>query len=133
MMEPRLELLWDFLSVSGSIWISIDDEECHYLKVLCDKIWGRDKFVTMIVRQKNDSPRNYKRRKIVHMQDYVLIYAKNPAQCLLREVSVNYLERYFVHDSILLHQYIFSGRDIHLLAPQTTIDLYDIDFQIHLA
>ena len=100
MMEPRLELLWDFLSVSGSIWISIDDEECHYLKVLCDKIWGRDKFVTMIVRQKNDSPRNYKRRKIVHMQDYVLIYAKNPAQCLLREVSVNYLERYFVHDSI---------------------------------
>lgn len=98
MMKARLELLWEFLCDEGTIWISIDDEECHYLKVLCDSLWGRDKFVTMIVRQKNDAPRNYKRRKVVHMQDYVLVYSKNITKCCINEVSIEYLKNYFVKD-----------------------------------
>lgn len=98
MIKPRLELLWEFLCDEGTIWISIDDEECHYLKVLCDSLWGRDKFITMIVRQKNDAPRNYKRRKVVHMQDYVLIYSKNPDKCCINEVPIQYLKNYFVRD-----------------------------------
>ena len=98
MMKPRLELLWEFLCDEGTIWISIDDEECHYLKILCDNLWGRDKFITMIVRQKNDAPRNYKRRKVVHMQDYVLIYSKNLDKCCINEVSIGYLKNYFVKD-----------------------------------
>jgi len=40
MMYPRLELLRDLLSEEGSIWISIDDTEGHYLKVLLDEIFG---------------------------------------------------------------------------------------------
>ncbi|MCM1232798.1 MAG: site-specific DNA-methyltransferase [Ruminococcus flavefaciens] len=98
MMKPRLELLWKFLCDEGTIWISIDDEECHYLKVLCDSLWGRDKFLTMIVRQKNDAPRNYKRRKVVHMQDYVLVYSKNIDKCCINEISIEYLKNYFVKD-----------------------------------
>ena len=41
MMWPRLELLRDLLAEDGSIWISIDDREGHYLKVICDEIFGR--------------------------------------------------------------------------------------------
>ena len=40
LMRPRLEVLWNLLSENGSIWISIDDDERDYLKVLCDAVFG---------------------------------------------------------------------------------------------
>ncbi len=49
MMYPRLELLRELLSEDGSIWVSIDDNEGHYLKVLLDEIFGRKAFVSTIV------------------------------------------------------------------------------------
>ena len=97
-LKPRLELLWDFLREDGTIWISIDDTECHYLKILCDELWGRQNFLTMIVRQKNDYPYNFKRRKIVHMHDYVLVYSKNIENCCVNEIPLYYLDEYFVNE-----------------------------------
>ena len=41
LMRPRLEILWKLLSDEGSIWISIDDDEQAYMKVLCDELFGR--------------------------------------------------------------------------------------------
>ena len=49
MMYPRLELLRDFLSDDGAIFISIDDEEAHYLKVICDEIFGRKNFLAELI------------------------------------------------------------------------------------
>lgn len=49
LMRARLELLWKFLDSDGSLWITIDDTEGHYLKVLCDEICGRKNFVSTIV------------------------------------------------------------------------------------
>jgi adenine-specific DNA-methyltransferase len=45
LMKPRLEIIHNLLADDGSLWISIDDDECHYLKVLCDEIFGRRNFV----------------------------------------------------------------------------------------
>ena len=45
MMYPRLELLRDLLSEDGSIWVTIDDNEAHYLKVVMDEVFGRHFFV----------------------------------------------------------------------------------------
>ena len=56
MMWPRLELLRELLSEDGSIWISIDSDEAHYLKVLCDEIFFRNNFVANVVWQKRTSP-----------------------------------------------------------------------------
>jgi adenine-specific DNA-methyltransferase len=42
MMYPRLVLLRELLADNGSIWINIDDNENHYLKVICDEIFGRE-------------------------------------------------------------------------------------------
>jgi len=75
MMYPRLKLLWQFLSEDGSIWISIDDDEQAYLKVVCDEIFGRGSFVTTIVWQKRTSPDM--RAAISDGHDFVLVYAKN--------------------------------------------------------
>ena len=49
LMRPRLEILWRLLSEDGSLWISIDDDEQAYMKVLCDELFGRDHFVSTMV------------------------------------------------------------------------------------
>lgn len=76
LMYPRLELLRDLLAEDGSIWVSIDDNEAHYLKVIMDEIFGRRNFVASIIWQKIYTVKN-SARHFSDMHDYVLIYAKN--------------------------------------------------------
>ena len=58
MMWPRLELLRELLAEDGSIWISIDDNEGHYLKVMMDEVFGRMNFIDTIIWRKNYSPKS---------------------------------------------------------------------------
>lgn len=76
MMLPRLELLRDLLSEDGSIWVTIDDNEAHYLKVLMDEVFGRGNFVASCVWQKRYSREN--REAIGDVHDYLYVYARNP-------------------------------------------------------
>ncbi|MBN0098788.1 site-specific DNA-methyltransferase, partial [Pseudomonas aeruginosa] len=46
LMRDRLEIIKRLLSADGSLWIAIDDNEGHYLKVLCDEVFGRQAFVS---------------------------------------------------------------------------------------
>jgi adenine-specific DNA-methyltransferase len=52
MMYPRLELLHEFMAEDGSIWVTIDDNEAHYLKVIMDEVFGGKNFIANIVWQK---------------------------------------------------------------------------------
>jgi adenine-specific DNA-methyltransferase len=71
----RVELLAEFLRDDGSLWISIDDREVHYLKVACDKILGRKNFVTTIVWQQRTTREN--RKVFSNNHEYILVYAKD--------------------------------------------------------
>ena len=78
LMYPRLELLYDFLSYDGLIWVQIDDNEQAYLKVIMDEIFGRNNFIQMIS-VKRSSPAGF---KVINpgpltVTDYILLYAKN--------------------------------------------------------
>ena len=75
LMRPRLEILWKLLSDEGSIWISIDDNEEAYLKVLCDELFGRFHFVSNIAWQRTYSTRN-DAKGIVNEVEHILVYAK---------------------------------------------------------
>jgi len=75
LMKPRLELLRLLLSEDGSIWISIDDDESHYLKILCDEVFGRQNFVSNVIWQKKFSPQN-DAKWFSDMHDHILVYAK---------------------------------------------------------
>ncbi len=75
MLWPRLELLRDLLSENGSIWITIDDNEAHYLKVICDEIFGRRNFIASMVWEKDSGRKNDTTISTSH--DYVIVYAKN--------------------------------------------------------
>lgn len=76
LMKERLDILYVLLAEEGSIWISIDDDECHYLKVLCDEVFGRKNFVANVVWQKKYSPQN-DAKWLSDSHDHILIYAKN--------------------------------------------------------
>lgn len=76
MMYPRLVLLREFLAEDGSIWVTIDDNEGHYLKVLMDEMFGRSNFVANVVWQKRYSREN--REAIGDVHDHLLVYAKSP-------------------------------------------------------
>ncbi len=79
LIRPRLEILWNLLDKdTGSIWISIDDSEQAYMRVLCDELFGRPKFVAQIVWQKRYSREN--REAIGDAHEYIIVYAKDPVQ-----------------------------------------------------
>jgi adenine-specific DNA-methyltransferase len=71
-----LKALWPFLREDGSLWVSINDDGLHYLKVLADSIVGRDKFVATVVWQHRTTREN--RCAFSQNHEYVLVYAKNP-------------------------------------------------------
>lgn len=76
LITPRLKILKNLLTQDGTIWISIDDDESHYLKVLCDEIFGRLNFVSNVIWQKKFSPQN-DAKWFSDMHDHILVYAKN--------------------------------------------------------
>lgn len=76
LMKERLVLLRNLLSDEGSIWISIDDDEQAYLKVLMDEIFGRQNFVNNVIWEKKFSPSN-DAKWLSDSHDFVMIYAKN--------------------------------------------------------
>jgi hypothetical protein len=79
MIYPRLELLRELLSEDGSIWVSIDDNEGHYLKVVMDEIFVRKNFVASFIWQKRTSREN--RAAVGSTHDYIYLHAPAGAVC----------------------------------------------------
>ena len=78
LMRDRLDVLRRLLQIDGSIWITIDDNEAHYLKVLCDEVFGRANFVGNVVWQKKFSPQA-NAIGLSDSHDHVLVFAKSKA------------------------------------------------------
>ena len=76
LMRDRLEVIRNLLSEDGSLWITIDDNEAHYLKVLCDEVFGRVNFVANVVWQKKYTVAN-DAKWLAENHDHVLVYASN--------------------------------------------------------
>ncbi len=75
LMKPRLELLRMLLAESGAIFITVDDNETHYLKVLCDEIFWRDCFVGSVMWRTTDNSNNDAKQFSVD-HNYLLVYSK---------------------------------------------------------
>jgi adenine-specific DNA-methyltransferase len=76
LIRERLEILKRLMAVDGSLWITIDDNEAHYLKVLCDEVFGRANFVANVIWQKKFSPQN-DAKWISNSHDHILCFAKD--------------------------------------------------------
>jgi adenine-specific DNA-methyltransferase len=85
LIRDRLSLLHELLHETGSIWISIDDNEGHYLKVLCDEIFGRKNFVSTVIWQKKYGPKSDS-KFISSSHDFIIVYAKNIDRVLIKHL-----------------------------------------------
>ncbi|OGT90417.1 MAG: DNA methylase N-4 [Gammaproteobacteria bacterium RIFOXYA12_FULL_61_12] len=75
LIRDRLEIIRTLLAEDGSLWITIDDNEAHYLKVVCDEVFGRGNFVTSFIWKKVDSP-NDNKVPITPDHEYLLCFSK---------------------------------------------------------
>jgi adenine-specific DNA-methyltransferase len=75
LMRDRIEILNHLLAVDGSLWITIDDNESHYLKVMCDEVFGRRNFVATCVWEKDKGGRGDADISLSH--DNILVYARD--------------------------------------------------------
>ena len=74
------------------MWISIDDNEMHYLKVSMDQIFGRNNFVTTIIWQQRTSREN--RKPFSNNHEYILVYAKNKNFLIKRLTNLKLLMKF---------------------------------------
>ena len=77
LMRDRLEIIRRLLSDDGSLWITIDDNEAHYLKVLCDEIFGRTNFVSNVIWQSSDNSNN-DAKQFSTDHNHILVYSNKP-------------------------------------------------------
>lgn len=76
MMYPRLKLLREFLREDGTIFVSLDDNEIHSLRLIMDEIFGAPNFLGMVIWEKSDSPR-MDARFYSNRHDFIATYARN--------------------------------------------------------
>ena len=76
MMYPRLRLLQRLLADDGAIFISIDDNEQAFLKLICDEIFGYPNFVAQIVWQRTFATKNDS-KFFSSEHEYIFVYSKN--------------------------------------------------------
>lgn len=76
LLRDRLEILWQLLSDDGVFWISVDDNESHYAKILADQIFGRRNFITNIIWQKKHTRAN-DAKFFSNNHDHILCFTKN--------------------------------------------------------
>ena len=87
MMLPRLQLLRELLTEDGSIWVTIDNHEGYYLKVLMDEVFGRGNFVANVVWQKRTSPDA--RIQLGAAHDHVMVFAKLIEKALFNSLTLS--------------------------------------------
>lgn len=88
LIRPRLELLNKLLTDDWIIWISIDDNESHYLRILCDEIFGRSNFLACLPTIMN-LKWNQDQFWFAWTHEYTIVFAKNKNKCSLFEFSID--------------------------------------------
>ncbi len=78
MMRDRLDVIRGLLTTDGTVWVFVDDNEAHYLKVLMDEVFGRPNHVQTVIWQRKASPAN-DAKWLSNDHDYILLYAKDKA------------------------------------------------------
>ena len=94
MMYPRMELLRDLLALDGSLWVTLDDREAHYFKVIADEVMGRKNFVANAIWEKSDSPK-MDSTLFSSRHDHLFVYARD----------IDHLTLHRVHDPDGLKHY----------------------------
>lgn len=77
MMYPRLKLAWNLLRQDGVIFVSIDDNEVHHLRMVLDEVFGSENFINTLVWEYDNSTLKNPSGKLAKKHEYVLVYSKS--------------------------------------------------------
>lgn len=94
LMYARLHILYSLLAENGSIWISLDDNEAHYLKVVCDEVFGRHNFIADVAWEKADSPR-MDAKLFSTRYDHTLVYAKDINKVSIKKIETTQIPEHY--------------------------------------
>lgn len=94
LMRDRLEILRRLLTEDGSIWITLDDNESHYLKIVCDELFGRQNFIANVIWEKSDSPR-MDAQFFSSRHDNLLVFAKNSDRFVMKRLEDDELPAHY--------------------------------------
>ena len=86
MMWPRLQLLRELMSESGSIFVCVDDNEVHRLRLLMDEVFGDENFIAQLIWKSNPGGRKY--GGVAQQHEYILCYGKSES-CELGMVPID--------------------------------------------
>jgi len=139
LMYQRIKLLYNLISNDGSLWVVIDDKELHYLKVICDEIFGRVNFISTIA-VKSSTPSGvktaHKEKTIIKQKDYLLIYRKtekfriNPQ--FIRKTEWDTHFNYFLNaDLKTVSSFSDVLKEKRILSKNETIRDFNIDNSVH--
>lgn len=126
LIRDRLEVIRRLLSNRGSLWITIDDNEAHYLKIICDEIFGRQNFVGNALWEKADSPRMDAQFFSVR-HDHLLVYAKDMTKAVWNRLSTGGAPDHYDRIDTTGRKYYLKplramgGRVTHVLLVQPSI------------
>lgn len=88
LMYPRLRLLWELVSLRGSLWMTLDDNEMHRARAILDEIFGEDNFLGVVAWEKADSPR-MDADLFSTRHDYVIAYARSKKDVLFHRLGAD--------------------------------------------
>lgn len=94
LMWHRLLLLKELLTEDGVIWITLDDNEAHYLKVLGDEVFGRKNFIADVAWEKSDSPR-MDAKLFSSRYDHNLVFAKDIDALVLHQIKSDVVPEHY--------------------------------------
>ncbi len=95
LMSIRLKILKNLLSDDGLLWISIDDKELHYLKIICDEIFNRENYLSSVCVKMSTASgvkTAHREKTIIKEKEFVLCYAKNSSKIKLNPQYVPKVE-----------------------------------------
>ncbi len=99
LMHERLQQLFELLMEEGTIWISLDDNEVHYFKVMADEVFGRKNFIADVAWEKSDSPR-MDAKLFSSRYDHTLVYAKNIERVKINQVVTGEIPEHYNKETV---------------------------------
>ena len=135
LMYQRIKLLRNLLKDDGVFCMHLDDQEVFYAKVICDEIFGRDKFISSIA-VKSSTPSGLKtahrNKTIIKQKDLILIYKKtdtltvNP-QYIKRDKWDSHYSKFFDRDSKKIHDLIDVLLEHNIINERVSVKNLDME------
>ena len=124
MMFSRFSLLREFLTPDGSMWVTLDDKEVHYAKVILDEIFGRKNFIESVIWKSRDNSSNDEKRISLDHNE-ILVYALSKDNWISNKLNDQEKRSHFKNPDNDPRGPYFDGNPLNSPSPRQNL-IFDI-------